>query len=109
LRAYLLRVSTTSPPPCSPQLLYVFVSGFFLFWRFAIALPFFAPHQKIEATKKTKREGKQVPCQKIYCLKFQKKGDAKNERGNKKRRGGKIPPLLFTGQIWKVSIKVLSF
>lgn len=38
-----------------------------------------------------------------------KKGGAKNEGGNKKGGVVKYHPSFFTGQIWKVSIKVLSF
>lgn len=75
LRAYLLRASTTSPPPCSPQQLVGFVSGFLNFGG-SLSLCHFSCLIKKSKPLKTKREGKQVPCQKIYCLKLQ--GGVKN-------------------------------
>ena len=51
LRAYLLRASTTSPPPCSPQQLVGFVSGFLNFGGSLSLCHFSCPLKKSKPQK----------------------------------------------------------
>ena len=66
------------------------------------------PTKKIEATEKLRGKESKWRAKKFTAQNF-KKGGAKNEGGNKKGGVVKYHPSFFIGQIWKVSIKVLSF
>lgn len=68
----------------------------FKFWRFAIALPFFMPRQKIAATKKLRGKESKCRAKKFTAQNFR---ECKKIEGGTKKEGGYISTPSFFEQV----------